>query len=291
MSGNVKRMDPNVKGRELENAVHAIESVILASAPFLREQSFIIEARKRINVGGVHHEIDILVKTEMAKGYGSTFIFECKNWEEAVGKNDIIVFSEKIHAVSANHGYFVAKSFTRDAEAQAQKDQRITLLTATEHDPTTSIVPERFHMTAPASCKPSITFRVAGSAGKSMMPIDVQSTTIRLSGSDMSLKEYLDSWIEEVYADRLLMFWTADLPEAVHPLMASALRSFKADECFIDDREMDQVSMEIEFGVRILRPPVISDYEVSSRGRVIRLANVHIREFSFAPTFVQAFEG
>jgi hypothetical protein len=218
-------MNPNVKGRELENAVHAIESVILASAPVLREQSFIIEARKRINVGGVHHEIDILVKTEMAKGYGSTFIFECKNWEEAVGKNEIIVFSEKIHAVSANHGYFVAKSFTRDAEAQAQKD------------PTTSIVPERFHMTAPASCKPSTTFRVAGSAGKNMMPLDVQSTTIRLSGRDMSLKEYLDSWMEEVYADRLLMFGTADLPEGVHPLMASALRSFKAGECFIDGRE------------------------------------------------------
>jgi len=49
----------------LENADHAIESVILASAPGLREKSFTIEARERINVGGVRHEIDILVTTEM----------------------------------------------------------------------------------------------------------------------------------------------------------------------------------------------------------------------------------
>ena len=49
-------MNPNVKGRELESAVHAIEAVILASAPGLREESFTIEARKRINVGGVGRE-------------------------------------------------------------------------------------------------------------------------------------------------------------------------------------------------------------------------------------------
>src|SRR5689334_20905416 len=62
----------------------------------------------------------------VAKGYTVTFIFECKNWEDAVGKNEIIIFSEKIDAVSAQRGYFVAKSFTRDAEAQALKDPRMT---------------------------------------------------------------------------------------------------------------------------------------------------------------------
>jgi hypothetical protein len=284
-------MNPNAKGRELENAVHAIESVILASAPGLREQCFTIEARKRIKVGGVHHEIDILVTTEIARGYGSTFIFECKNWEDAVGKNEIIVFSEKIDAVRANHGYFVAKSFTKDAEAQAQKDDRITLLAAMERDPAMSIIPESFHATAPASCKPFTTFRVAGSTGTNTTPIDVHSAKICVDGHELLLEKYLNSWIEEIYADRLLTFWTTDLPEGVHPMMAAALRTFEAGECFIDGREMGQVSMEIEFGVRILRPPVISDYEVSSRGRVIRLANVDFPGVSFAPIFVRAFEG
>ena len=77
---------PDDKGRELERAVQAIGAVILKSSPALREQPFKIEARKRVNVGGVHHEIDIFVTVEAAKGYTSIFIFECKNWEAAVGK-------------------------------------------------------------------------------------------------------------------------------------------------------------------------------------------------------------
>ena len=105
-----------------------------------------------------------------------------------------------------------------------------------------------------------------------MMPLDVQATIVHLGDSDMLLRKYLDSWVEEIYAERLLTFWTVDLPEGVHPMMASALRSFGAGECFIDGKELDQVSMQIEFGVRIFRPPVISDYEVSTRGRMIRLA-------------------
>src|ERR1035441_1861623 len=94
-------MAPDEKGRELEIAVEAIEAVILESSPSLLGQPFKIERRKRINVGGVHHEIDIFVQVGAAKGYESTFIFECKNWEAPVGKNEIIVFSEKIDAAVA----------------------------------------------------------------------------------------------------------------------------------------------------------------------------------------------
>src|SRR5260370_15194144 len=142
-------MVPDEKGRELERAVHAIEAVILESSPALREKPFLIETRKHIAVGGVHHEIDIFVTVEVAKGYTAIFIFECKNWEAAVGNNEIIVFSEKIDAATAQRGYVVAKSFTKDAEAQALKDPRITLLTATEHNPATTLTPESFHITAP----------------------------------------------------------------------------------------------------------------------------------------------
>ena len=59
-------MDSNAKGRELESAVHAIEAVILEASPALREKPFVIESRKRIAVGGVHHEIDIFVTVEAA---------------------------------------------------------------------------------------------------------------------------------------------------------------------------------------------------------------------------------
>ncbi len=279
-------MVPDEKGRELERAVHAIEAVILESSPALREKPFLIETRKHIAVGGVHHEIDIFVTVEVAKGYTAIFIFECKNWEAAVGKNEIIVFSEKIDAASAQRGYVVAKSFTKDAEAQALKDPRITLLTATEHNPATTITPESFHITAPASAKTTVTFRVAGSPGKNVTSIEIEGKKFHLHGTELLLTDYLDAWTQELYEQRLLSFWTADLAEGIHPMPASDERSFGAAECLIDGQEIEHVRLDVDFGVHILRPAVISDYEVSTRGRVIRLAQVNVHDIAINTAFV-----
>src|SRR5271157_2870091 len=98
-------MTPKEKGSALEQAVRGIETVILRSSPNLREDTFTIECNKIITVNGVRHEIDVYVKVAIAGGYTATFIFECKNWEEAVGKNEIIVFAEKIRAASAQEGF------------------------------------------------------------------------------------------------------------------------------------------------------------------------------------------
>lgn len=279
-------MVPDTKGRELEAAVHAIETVILDSSPALREKRFIIETRKRINANGVHHEIDIFVTVELAKGYSSTFVFECKNWEAPVGKNEIIVFSKKIDASRAQHGYFVAKSFTKDAEAQAREDPRMTLLAATEHDPAATPAPDLFHFTAPATAKASTTFRVRGSAGKSMDPIEVQGQKFQLSGREVLLSDYMNSWMQEIYEQSLLRFDSARLSEGIYPMAAAGERSFGAGECFINGKEMEHVRIEAEFGVQIIRPVVISDYEVSTRGRAVRLAEVKVGGLAFQTTFV-----
>jgi hypothetical protein len=144
-------MGPDEKGHALEIAVHAIETVILESSPSLRGQPFQIKRRKTVVVDGVRHEIDVFAMIGAAKGYESIFIFECKNWEAAVSKNEIIIFSEKIDAAVAQRGFFIAKQFTKDALAQAAKDPRITMLYATEYDPTNVPPPQGFHFTAPAA--------------------------------------------------------------------------------------------------------------------------------------------
>jgi len=277
------------KGRELERAVHAIETVILESSPALREKSFKIEMRKRLNVADVHHEIDIFVTVEPAKGYVSNFIFECKNWEEAVGKNEIIVFAEKIRAVSAQRGYFVAKSFTKDATAQAQKDPRIALLTATEHDIASTITPECYHITAPGERRVCVAFRRLGASGKNADPLAAQGKQLHLSGADILLTDFLYTWIEELYQERLREFQTAHLAEGTYPMTAWAERTFRTGECIIDGREIENVRLDVEYGVRIIRPAVISDYEVSTRGRVIRLETVNVQDFAISTVFVQAF--
>src|ERR1700688_2948523 len=102
---------PAQKGDALQRAVRAIEQHIISTNPSLSEKTFIVEEKKIICVGGVHHEIDIHVTVDPAPGYAAIHIFECKNWKKPVGKSEVIDFSEKIKAVNAANGYFIAKSF------------------------------------------------------------------------------------------------------------------------------------------------------------------------------------
>jgi hypothetical protein len=122
------------KGDALEVAVAAIEHVILHNS--LSVSGIQLERKKRINVGGVHHEIDLFLTIDSGAGYKSIFIFECKNWQDAVNKNEIIIFSKKILDSSAAMAFFVAKAYTSDAIAAAKLDPRIVLYTAIKYDPT-----------------------------------------------------------------------------------------------------------------------------------------------------------
>jgi Restriction endonuclease len=129
------------KGDTLENTVREIESTILHTAPGFSEGTFRIQSKRIVVSDGVRHEIDLYVTAALPTGYEAIFVFECKNWQDKVGKNDIIVFSEKVKATNAQRGFFVAKSFTKDAVAQAEKDPRLELLTAAELDPSSVLVP------------------------------------------------------------------------------------------------------------------------------------------------------
>jgi hypothetical protein len=66
--------------------------------------------RKRERIEGVLHEFDLWISVEDA----GIFLVECKDWKKPVGKNEVIVFAEKLKATGAVGGYVVARSFTRD---------------------------------------------------------------------------------------------------------------------------------------------------------------------------------
>jgi hypothetical protein len=122
------------KGRELENAVALIQRSILASDPKVKGTRFSIETKRVVIISGVRHEIDVLVKTLPGSNYESTWIFECKNWKKPVGKNDIIILAEKVGVIGAARGFLVARSFSKDAVAQAKLDTRLKLTTFERRD-------------------------------------------------------------------------------------------------------------------------------------------------------------
>lgn len=266
---------PLEKGNALESAVRAIESAILESSPALRENKFKIESKKHVNVDGVRHEVDVYVEVDLGKGYKSTFIFECKNWQDAVGKNEIIIFSEKIDAVQAQGGFFVAKSTTKDAKAQAEKDRRITLLTATEHNVGETPAPFDFNIISVERRDAEIDFVPRDKlALQQREPVQLSEARAMQKGADLNLEQYVHEWISETCDENLRTFPSATLGEGDYEREAEARRVFDEGELTVNDLDIAEAKLRIKLSVRVSRPPVVSHFEVATRGRSLSFAPV-----------------
>ena len=68
---------------------------------------------------------------------------------------------------------------------------------------------------------------------------------------------------------------------------ASADRVFAARECIIDGQEMEYVRLDAEFLVKLDSLTVISDFEVSTRCRVMRFNPYLVRGILVEPTIVR----
>ena len=97
---------PQDKGDALENAVAAIEEVILQSSAGIGRKP-IIEKKKIIIVNSVRHEIDVYVTADLAPGYESIFVFECKNWKALLSPN-VIDESAATSTLPTNPASFVS---------------------------------------------------------------------------------------------------------------------------------------------------------------------------------------
>ena len=253
-----------------------IERFILDHSPSLKEKPFLFENKKIINVGGVHHEIDIFVTIDLGDGYRSVFIFECKNWQEAVDKNEVIVFAEKIAAVQAQVGFFVAKSFTKDAHAQAAANPRISLLTASEPDPTTAPMPFGFHGAILTPADLGATFFVRGADHSNFVSVNFATVTAKLLGNVIDLLKYLQNWAEEESSADVLKFRSERVPEGTYQRKAEGRREYAAGDLTLDEKDIERAEIQVSYNVTIVRPIVASYFEVESRGRVVSLAPIQI---------------
>jgi Restriction endonuclease len=263
------------KGNALEEAVSAIESLILSTSPALQEKRFVSQSKKIIAVERVHHEIDIFVAIDLGDGYQSVFIFECKNWQDAAGKNEIIVFAEKIAATQAQYGFFVAKSFTKDAEAQAATNPRIRIVLASEHERTTAPLPLGFHQLIITPLSADATFQTRG-GGSNLKTIDMVSATVKLRDEPIDLRAYLCKCAEEFASHDANSFQSRSVPEGDYERAVKARRVFQEGELTIDGKDMDFLESNIRYRATVVRPAIVSYFEVHTRGRVV----------SFAPTQV-----
>lgn len=266
------------KGNALENAIRDIETAIFRTSPSLREQDLRIEGKKRITAGGVRHEIDLFVEITIAAGHEAIFIFECKNWKDPVNKNEIIVFSEKIKAIAAQKGFFVAKEFTADAIAQSKQDARIELLYAEEYD-SLDPLPMDFHMIFIDMQNPNPRLKL-GVWNKDdetrLAAVDMNHATVHFGGEESPLTEFLKKWIDELVHQSHCTFQSQGLPAGPYPQNGLGTREFSRGSFYLSNIEIGSIEVSFEFAFHVLRPPVISHFDVQTKGRSIRFAPVSV---------------
>jgi hypothetical protein len=258
------------KGDALEDAVRAIETAILRSFPGYSESTFRIEGKKILVAAGVRHEIDIYVSASLGPGYDAVFIFECKNWQAKVSKNEIIVFAEKVKVSNAQRGFFVAKSFTADAEAQAAIDPRLELLLAAELDPSAVMLPAGFHGIQVGETKANVNIRGVNATPESVaVPVDFDSALFLLGGADTSLRDYVTDWINQARKDRCGHFPSAGAIEGMHLLEFNDERTFEGGQAVINSCPVKSMELTGTVQVHVAKAVVVSAFEVATRGRFI----------------------
>jgi hypothetical protein len=258
------------KGSALEIAVRAIEQAILATSPAYNEKTFRIVQRKIISVSGVRHEIDVWVGVDLAPGYEAVFIFECRNRTDKVDKNDIIVFTEKIRAVQAQKGFFVAKSFTSDAEAQAGLDSRVGLLPVADFPLDGVPLARGVRGVNVEAVHGTFEFIKRGAIDHdSRMTVDAASAQWVVDGVPTNLKEYLDSWLALERDRRLHAFQSEPAEEGLHQVGLAFEREFDLGKATLNGIDVEKARFRGDLRLRITRPVLGSYFDVATRGRAI----------------------
>ena len=277
------------KGDSLERAVRAIESVILESFPADSENTFRIEGKRILRVSGVRHEIDVYVVISRSKGYDSIFIFECKNWLEKVGKNELIVFSEKVRACNAQKGFFIARSYTQDAKAQAKLDPRVEILVVDEQEQSAVIVPGEFHGIQIGEKKATVTFKAAHRDSEThRMAVDLRNASFVLRGVVTDADQFVRIWIDELANSRCSRFPSNTVEEGRHLLDFAAQREFDEGQAFVNGRPVRSIETAGTVEVDVRKAVVLSAFDIATRGRCMTIM-LEMPDASISADFVQTY--
>ncbi|HXT13493.1 MAG TPA: hypothetical protein VN873_18215 [Candidatus Angelobacter sp.] len=258
-------------GASLERAVKFIQEAILKNDPKLKGIEFTIESNKVCVISGVRHELDVFVKTCPGSPYESSWIFECKNWRKTVGKNEVIILAEKVHALNASKGFLVAKKISKFAEAQIKRDERIKFIRC--HDDFLGTLGIELTHSVHNPLPIQAWFKERGVAAEGLRKLKLEDITCRLNNQPINFLSY----IEKLTKDEMEVdgrenstrysyvggHWGERCIEVV----------YSSGECILNGVELESMTLGFRFFVTVSRHKMRSKFELEGHGRM----------FSFEP--------
>lgn len=251
------------KGRNLEKAVELITTSILEADPRVKGTNFTIERNKKVTIDGVRHEIDVFVKTLPGSDYESIWIFECKNWKEPVGKNEVTILSDKVRAIGANKGFLVARTFSKDARAKAAADIRIKLVECTDDFVSPLVNLQLFHSVCdflPIRANVQVFAGVFEGAG-------LNARLCIYRGAKMYFRQFVDIKLHEMVDNHKAERDGEYQHLGVHWGHRIEQFDFNPGELLVDGLEIQSVQLEIRFFNTVEEQKLISKFELLGQGR------------------------
>jgi hypothetical protein len=280
-------MQARKKGTDLERAIALIERTILNAVPALSDKSYKIYSRRIILVDGVKHEIDVWVEFDIGGGYKSIFIFETKNWRAKVGKNHPIIFSKKIEAAQAQHGFFVAKKLTKYAVAAAKHDRRITVLRVTDEFINSDIINVFHRVVLDASKMSAQVCFVSEPIPKDREPTHIDIETAVLNDSPINVNDYIWPKVHTIATEHVNTLRTDTFADGLYTTYDVKSELAVAPDCLvINGTERNKIQFQVRYQVEVIRPAIVSKYEVETRGRIYTFEPVKVGNGRFSQIII-----
>jgi len=268
----------------LERAVQFIQQTILQSDPHLEGVKFSIEANKIVVVSGVRHEIDVLVKTLPDSPYESTSIFECKNWEKPVGKNEVIILTEKVDAVRANRGFLVAKSISKAAKAQLELDKRLRFIRCSEDFLNISSLTMELIHTVHDMYQKTVSIKFRGvTPVEHPQQIELTEVICRLNNKPVDFLVYIEQHVAELVSNDYKEHSAKYLNEGTHPGEKTKQIDFHPGEFVLNGLDVENMNLLIRFMVIVRKQKLVSKFELEGQGRVFSFEEIDDRVIGKIP--------
>jgi hypothetical protein len=100
----------------------------------------------------------------------------------------------------------------------------------------------------------------------------MDTAQLKCSGKAMDFRTQLDIWSRIACADDLGAFFEDPVPAGIYHRVVDRDLCFMPGHVFVNDQEIEKLSFHIEYKVAVNLAPVISHFEVKSRGRCVTFA-------------------
>ena len=138
--------------------------------------------------------------------------------------------------------------------AQANKEARLELVIAAEHDPASTILPFSYQSTFQKPTHIKAVFKKSGTSSTNLVKYDLSQAVATLNGNLVNLLDYMNAWVTEAMNESMLTFPSGTLVDGTYQGECVAERTFAEGLFIVNDVNIGAAKITVQFEIDLMRP-------------------------------------